>query len=219
MSEIAIAVYGIGGFGREVMPIAEVAAQKDYADRNADLYFVETAPTCAEVNGFPVISEVEFLALEAEKMFAIAISDSSVRQVIHDRLLKLGANPIHLSADGVHVYHSCELGEGAIICANAVITSNVRIGRSFHMNLGSYVAHDCVIGDFVTFAPHVACNGNVQIDSHAYIGTGAVIKQGTSERPLIIGEGATIGMGAVVTKSVEPFTTVIGNPARLLTKP
>jgi acetyltransferase-like isoleucine patch superfamily enzyme len=58
----------------------------------------------------------------------------------------------------------------------------------------------------------------VVIEDHAYIGTGAIIKQGDPDRPLIIGRGAVVGMGAVVTKSVAPGTTVIGNPARVFVK-
>lgn len=76
------------------------------------------------------------------------------------------------------------------------------------------MGHDCVIGNYVTFAPKVCCEGNVLIEDHVYIGTGALIKQGSSESPLVIGEGAVIGMGAVVTKSVLPYTVVVGNPAR-----
>ncbi|POC04420.1 acetyltransferase, partial [Vibrio vulnificus] len=96
-----------------------------------------------------------------------------------------------------------EIGEGAILCPFTMITSNAKIGKGFHANIYSYVAHDCVIGDYVTFAPNVMCNGNVHVHDHAYIGTGAVIKQGTPNKPLIIGEGAVVGMGAVVTKSVK----------------
>jgi hypothetical protein len=76
------------------------------------------------------------------------------------------------------------------------------------------VAHDCIIGDYVTFAPSVKCNGNVIIEDGAYIGTGAVIKQGTRENPIVIGQNAIVGMGAVVTKSVEAGTVVVGNPAK-----
>ena len=109
-----------------------------------------------------------------------------------------------------------QLGEGAILCPFVTLTSNVRIGRHFHANLYSYVEHDCVIGDFVTFAPGVMCNGNIVVEDHAYIGTGAVIKQGQPGNPLVIGRGAVVGMGAVVTKSVPPGATVVGNPARPL---
>ena len=96
------------------------------------------------------------------------------------------------------------------------LTSNIIIGQCFQANIYSYVAHDCKIGDFVTFAPGVMCNGNVHVGDRAYIGTGAVIKQGTPEKPLIIGADAIVGMGAVVTKNVPDGVTVVGNPARIL---
>ena len=111
-----------------------------------------------------------------------------------------------------------KIGEGAILTAFVTLTSNIRIGRYFQANIYSYVAHDCVIGDFVTFAPCVRCNGNVHIEDHAYIGTGAIIKQGNPGRPIRIGRGAVVGMGAVVTKDVPAGLTVVGNPARPLTK-
>ncbi len=110
------------------------------------------------------------------------------------------------------------IDSGAILAPFVTITSNVRIGKNFHANIYSYVAHDCVIGDFVTFAPAVRCNGNVVIEDHAYIGTGAILKQGRPDKPLVIGRGAVVGMGAVVTKDVPPGVTVVGNPARPLIK-
>jgi acetyltransferase-like isoleucine patch superfamily enzyme len=79
--------------------------------------------------------------------------------------------------------------------------------------LYSYVAHDCIIGDFVTFAPGVKCNGNIIIEDDVYVGTGAIIKQGTKKRPIVIGSGSKIEAGAYVTKSVDPGVTVFGNPA------
>jgi len=110
------------------------------------------------------------------------------------------------------------MDEGAVLSPFVTLTSNIRIGRHFHANLYSYVAHDCIIGDFVTFAPRVMCNGNVHIEDHAYIGTGAIIKQGRPGQPLVIGRGAVVGMGAVVTRDVPAGATVVGNPARPLTK-
>lgn len=110
------------------------------------------------------------------------------------------------------------IDNGAILAPFVTITSNVRVGKNFHANIYSYVAHDCVIGDFVTFAPAVRCNGNVVIEDHAYIGTGAILKQGRPDKPLVVGRGAVVGMGAVVTKDVPPGVTVVGNPARPLIK-
>jgi acetyltransferase-like isoleucine patch superfamily enzyme len=79
--------------------------------------------------------------------------------------------------------------------------------------------HDCTIGDFVTLAPGALVNGAVEIGDGAYVGAGAVIKQGAAGAPRRIGAGAVIGMGAVVTRDVADGETVVGNPARTLKKP
>ena len=110
------------------------------------------------------------------------------------------------------------IGEGSKIFPQVYIGDRVNIGKNVILYPGVKVYHDCVIGDFVTFAPSVHCNGNVHIHDHAYIGTGAILRQGTPDKPLTIGAGAIVGMGAVVTKDVPPGVTVIGNPARPLEK-
>ena len=135
------------------------------------------------------------------------------------RLLDAGLTPFSIIApNSVNFDHNI-IGEGAILCPFSTVSVNTRIGRFFHCNVYSYVAHDCVVGDFVTFGPNVLCNGQVVVEDRAYIGAGAVLRQGKHERPMVIGRGAVVGMGAVVTSSVAPFTTVVGNPARELIQP
>lgn len=215
-------LFGTGGFAREVMPLVRNFFSLTFPQKEADLvqvYFVETSPEHTLVNGTRVISEQEFFATRCEqKLFNIGISDSRLREKFANRCLSEGASPVTIQATNVTIYDGNELGEGAILCAFSMITSNARIGKFFHSNFYSYVAHDCVIGDYVTFAPRVHCNGNVHVGNHAYVGTCAVIKQGSPEKPLVIGEGAIVGMGAIVTKDVAPYTTVVGNPARVLEK-
>ncbi len=211
MTQRVFGVYGAGGFAREVMPIARQQLGAGWR-----IVFVETEPRFKVVNGVEVWSEDRFFAERSvERGFTVAIADSVVRQAVAERCTSRGALALELRAANATVYDGNEIGAGSILCANAVVTSNSRIGRHFHANLYSYVAHDCVIGDWVTFAPRVSCNGNVHIEDHAYIGTGAVIRPGAAGgRPLVIGKGAIVGMGAVVTKDVPPDTTVVGNPAR-----
>ena len=56
----------------------------------------------------------------------------------------------------------------------------------------------------------------VTVHDNAYLGTDCILRPGKPDAPLEIGAGAVVGMGAVVTKSVPPGVTVVGNPARPL---
>ena len=206
-------IVGAGGFGREVMPVALDMLTIAHQASNREIVFVVEHGETDPVNGHRVVTADEFLAGNQEKYFNIAIADHQVRERIAKAFIAGGALPFSINALNSICMSGNEIGEGAILCPFTTITSNARIGRFFHANIYSYVAHDCQIGDFVTFAPSVHCNGRVIIEDYAYIGTGAIIKQGTDAKPITIGRGAVVGMGAVVTKSVAPFTTVIGNPA------
>jgi sugar O-acyltransferase (sialic acid O-acetyltransferase NeuD family) len=206
------AIVGAGGFGREVMPVAfEMLVARETAQ--FELVFVDEHPKAASVNGHRVMTPPDFLAASQEKHFNIAIADYRAREKIASEFVAAGAQPFSIRASNNVCMSANVIGDGAILCPFTTITSNATIGRFFHANIYSYVAHDCRIGDFVTFAPSVHCNGRVTIEDYAYIGTGAVIKQGTDDKPMVIGRGAVVGMGAIVTKSVPPFTTVVGNPA------
>jgi sugar O-acyltransferase (sialic acid O-acetyltransferase NeuD family) len=218
MNAPLFAVYGASGCGRSVMPLARSQLQRQgiLATR---LVFVDDQPEATMVNGQRVLRYEDFVQGPASTRHAVlAISDSEVRKQLADRCRVDGVQPWTLIAANVVVMDEVTLGEGAILSPFVTLGSNIRIGRHFHANLYSYVEHDCVIGDFVTFAPGVKCNGNVVVEDHAYVGTGAVIKQGRPGQPLVIGRGAVIGMGAVVTRHVPAGTTVAGNPARPLIK-
>lgn len=211
-----IGVYGASGFGKEVMPL--VRAQ--FTELNKEHFvFIDDGQENTDLNGYKVLSYTDFInGSKVDKCVTIAIANSQVREKLVARLDQDSIQHLEIQASNTVILDEVEMGEGSLLCPFTCITSNIKIGKFFHANIYSYVAHDCIIGDYVTFAPGVKCNGNIHIEDHAYIGTGAVIKQGTPDKPLVIGRGAVIGMGAVVTKSVPAGVTVIGNPARILEK-
>jgi acetyltransferase-like isoleucine patch superfamily enzyme len=88
----------------------------------------------------------------------------------------------------------------------AGISSGGRVYTGNDDYLGGYLT-----GPTVPFPYRVPSRSFVHIKKHAIIGANAVILPG-----LVIGEGAAIGAGSVVTKECEPWTIYVGSPARAL---
>ena len=96
------------------------------------------------------------------------------------------------------------IGSGAWVYAldKIVIGKNVCIGEDVRLITGS---HDVVSPHFDLVTKPITVNDNV------WIATGAIVLPG-----VVIGEGAVVAAGAVVTKDVEPWTVVGGNPAKFI---
>ncbi len=212
-------IVGAGGFGREVIPLAKTMLQTQFSSSQFELVFVDEGRTESTLNGYSVLTPAEFFERASGNIFFnAAIAGYEARRKVVELMTQKGARPFQINAQNrVELDHNI-IGEGAIFCPYTTLTSNSKIGKYFHANLYSYIGHDCQIGDYVTFAPNVHCNGNVVIEDEVYVGTGVMIKQGKKGSPLLIGRGAILGMGAVVTKNVEPYETVIGNPAKPLVR-
>ena len=204
-----VILFGSGGAGRDLVAMATAVAKRRFDDPGA-VAFVDEGVAGA-VMGVPII---DISTLTPKDLVVLSIGNSATRARVVSRYPELIF--ISLISDTALLGPAVSIGTGSVVQDYATITANTRIGRFFQANNHVHIAHDCVIGDFVTFAPRVTCNGNVHIGDGAYIGAGALLRHGQPDRPLVIGAGATVGMGAVVTRDVAPGTTVVGNPARLL---
>lgn len=109
---------------------------------------------------------------------------------------------------------SCELGDGAIICAGTIITVNVSVGDYAMVNRACNIGHEAVVGAGAQINPLASISGGVTLGERVLIGTSATILQYVT-----IGHDATVGAGAVVTKDVADGQTVVGVPARPMADP
>lgn len=115
-----------------------------------------------------------------------------------------------------HLSHpAAELGEGVIVSSTTRVGFATSIGTG-GLALGDLIAHDVTVGEYCTFAAGSIVLGHVDIGDDVFVGAGAIIKNGTSTRPLTVGTGAVVGVGAVVDRDVPPGAVVMSPRARPL---
>jgi UDP-2-acetamido-3-amino-2,3-dideoxy-glucuronate N-acetyltransferase len=140
----------------------------------------------------------------------------------------------------VQIFHfvnlyGCEIGDHTKIGSFVEIQKGARVGRDCKISSHSFICEGVTIEDEVFIGHGVNFindkypratteTGALQTDTDwtvertlvrrgASIGTGATILCGVE-----IGERATVGAGAVVTKSVSAGSIVAGNPAKVVTR-
>lgn len=133
--------------------------------------------------------------------------------VLRERLVKMyftiGYKFATIISPEARISKFSTIGEGSVIQAGVNIAANTHVGRFSKLNTLCNIMHDNEIGDFVTVSPNAVTLGYVRIENHAFLGANCTILP-----HLKIGEGATVGAAAVVTKDVLPREVVKGNPAK-----
>lgn len=123
----------------------------------------------------------------------------------------------------VQVRDAASIGRDCILSKDVYIDHGVRIGDRCKIQNSVSVYHGVTIGDDVFVGPNVSFTNDrvprafnagwkvvpTTVGQGASIGANATIVCGVT-----IGEYAMVGAGAVVTRDVEPYALVIGNPAR-----
>ena len=98
-------------------------------------------------------------------------------------------------------------------------TNSSVVGDFCIFNPMATIAHDCIVESFVYVAPGANISGNVHLCEGSFIGTGASLSQGKAvDRKLRVGSWSVIGAGAAVIHDVADGATVVGVPAKAVTR-
>lgn len=126
--------------------------------------------------------------------------------------INLGAGSTIHSKATFYTLGKLTIGQDTIIGEKATLDTRGEIVIGNHVDIASEVMlyssqHDINAPDFR------AVYGKIEIEDYIFIGPRAIILPGVK-----LGKGAVIGAGAVVTKSVAPFSVVAGVPAKEIAK-
>lgn len=201
-----IAIVGAGGFAREVLTLLLSIGGYEI------IGFVAPNASKASINGYPIIGTDEEINRTKESLnLVIAVGDPHLKKEIR---LKY-TNPLLSFPTLIHpsvIFGDKSMiiiGDGCIICAGTIITTNVAIEDFVTINLNCTVGHDARISNYCSLMPSVNIAGEVHLGSSVYLGSGSnVINQ------IKIGENCIIGAGAVVVDDIPSGSTAVGVPAK-----
>lgn len=123
----------------------------------------------------------------------------------------------HIMANCV-IGENCNIGQNVVVSPEVILGSNVRVQNNVSVYTGVICEEDVFLGPSMVFTnvinPRSAISRKDEfmqtlVEKGATIGANATIVCGNK-----IGRYAFIGAGAVVTKEVQPYSLVLGNPAK-----
>jgi sugar O-acyltransferase (sialic acid O-acetyltransferase NeuD family) len=210
---LSLPVIVIGGGGHAKVLVSTLLLQ-----HRKVLGFVDPKPSLPPLLGIAHLGDDSVIFLhppgQVRLVNGVGSIDSRVlRQTVYEKfrerqyILETVIHPSAVMAPDVHI------AEGVQVMAGGVVQPGSRLGENVIINTGARVDHDCSIDAHAHIAPGVTLSGNVHIGKGAHIGTGATIIQGVE-----VGASSIVGAGAVVVDDVPPGVTVVGVPARVITK-
>ena len=208
-----IAIFGVGGFGREVLSLIQ-DINKQERKWSIVGFFDDGYPIGTKVNGFENLGGIETINNYNKPLdLVIAIGTPSIKKTVISKISNPQINyptiihPTVIIGDKNYV----RIGIGCIFCAYTIVTTNIEIGDFVILNLACTVGHDTKIGKYSAFMPTCNVSGEVIIEDGVYCGTGVKIINQTS-----IGTNTIVGAGAVVTNPLPSDCTAVGVPARVI---
>lgn len=206
-----IAIYGFGGFGREV------ACLIDHINRANPTwkligFFDDGVEAGTECKYGKVLGNMETLNnWEKPLAIVIAIGTSSIIELISSKI----TNPLvefpNLIAPNVFFFdeENVKLGKGNIITFGCRISCNVELGDFNVLNGCVSLGHDVKMGNYNVMFPDARISGQTVIGNKCFFGARVFVAQ-----CLKVKDDSRLGAGAVVLRSPKPGYLYLGNPAK-----
>jgi sugar O-acyltransferase (sialic acid O-acetyltransferase NeuD family) len=205
-----LVIIGAGGFGRDVLSWARQANGpweiKGFLDDN--LLALEGYRTSV-----PILSTVNDYVPASDDVFVCAIGQVAPKKRCVELIQQRGGEFVQIIHPSAVLGDNVRLGQGVVLCPNSAIGADAVLDDFVAVNFFSSVGHDSHVGRWSQLHCHVDVTGHVEVGESVLFGSHASVLP-----RLRIGNGATIGAGAIVTRDVGAGTIVFGVPARPLMK-
>lgn len=207
-----IAIYGAGGFGREIACLLRHINREDSPQWNLVGFFDDGKEPGSETSYGTVLGGIEELnSYRRPLAVVIAIGTPSTIRLIREKI----TNPLvcfpNIIAPNVLFFdrESTIMGQGNILTFGCRLSCNTRLGDFNVLNGCVSFGHDVSIGDYNVMMPETRLSGEVTVGNQNLFGGRSFVAQ-----QVRIGSETTIGAGSIVLRRTKDNSLYLGNPAK-----
>lgn len=208
-----IAIFGAGGFGREIACLLKIINQKN-PTWNLVGFFDDGVEKGTQISHYGcVLGGMEELNSWSTRLaVAIAIGTPNSLKFVRERIVNSQVSfPNIIHPDFImNDPDTFRIGEGNIIQASCSASCDVTIGNFNVFNGSISMGHDDMIGNYNILMPALRISGEVIIGNENLIGVGSIILQ-----QIRIGNNVCLGAGSVLMTKPKDNNTYLGNPAKI----
>jgi len=148
---------------------------------------------------------------QSNTLYLTCIGNGAARRKVRKNLEAKGAAFANLVDPLLRTASPLGGTSNSILLGTIGISNDVTIGNDLLIHAFASIGHDVVIGNGVTIGSHGFVGGGATLEDECTIHPNAVVLPNVT-----VGKGAVVGAGSVIIKSVAPYTTVFGSPAKVI---
>ena len=204
-------IIGARGWGREIYNMLPQC--KGYGTEYVVKGFLDDKADALDgMPGYPpIIDSVEHYEPQEDDVFTCAMGDAHWKKHYAEIVLENGGEFINIIHNTAEKGRNTIIGKGCVICKNAGVSCDIRIG-SFVTIMGYVtIGHDARIGNYCHLGAGAFMGGGAARGDTTTMQTNSIVLP-----HVVVGNNCMVGAGAVVIKKVKDGDTVYGNPAKVL---
>jgi len=207
-----IAIFGAGGFGREIACIINLL-NKEHKVWNLIGFFDDGLEKDTQNEYGKILGGMtELNQWDSPLSIVVAIGNPKTLKFVVEKIVNPYVDFPNIVAPNVFMMdgESLKMGKGNVICPNSLISCNIRLGDFNLLNVFTQVGHDTELGDFNIVMPSVNISGGIKIGNGNLFGVKSTILQYKK-----IGDAVTVAPGSVLSRNAKDGKMYIGNPAKI----
>jgi sugar O-acyltransferase (sialic acid O-acetyltransferase NeuD family) len=207
-------IVGAGGASREIAWVVEEINASELRWNLLGFLDDDAEKQGKLVEGYPVLGPVQAASDYPAARLIVGVAsykNRGVRRKIVERLKVPRDRFATIIAPTARVSKHAFIGCGCAVLHRVVVAHNTVIGDHSLISSACVIGHDARFAGYVTLAQNATISGSTRLEADVYIGGGATLRDGVT-----VGEGALVGLGAVVFRDVPKGDTIVGNPAKSL---